>query len=135
MLSGQNFRMYRGNSQLINVALSHEDGTPYDPGLGAQIKWRLTKNAHSSDEDSLISKSLGNGINQISGGVAIVIDAQDSDIAPGIYYHEMKVWDSGDVATAFIGHALVRSTVRMGDSLVPLSREVTLSGDAPTVSS
>ncbi len=129
----QNFKMYRGNSQVIRVDLTTADGSPYDPLVGAVLRWRLAKSPYATEVESLIKKYLNDGITGATGYVQIALEPTDTeDLQPGLYYHELKVWDGDDVATAMVGHAVIRPSISMGDTMQPSHVDIVLTGTAPT---
>src|SRR6267154_1853527 len=113
----QNVKVYRANSASISVAVTHADGTPYDPTLNAQFRYRVAMTSHADDSEAMVQKSLGAGIVSITGGVAITINPEDSDFDPGVYYHELQVIDGVDKSTAMTGAFVVKKAVRMGDTI------------------
>lgn len=128
----QNVKVYRGNSAAISVAVTQADGTEYDPTLGVQFRYRVALTSHADDNESLVRKSLGLGISSITGGVTIVLNPEDTDFDPGVYYHELKVWDSGDVSTALVGAFVIKKSMGMGDKVAPTQGNLKLSGTVPT---
>ena len=127
----QNFKIYRGNSATLSVAVTQADGSPYDPTLNAIIRWRLAKTSSSDEVDALARKSLVSGITLAPGGVNIVLDPVDTDYPPGVYYHELKIEDAGDVATSMTGFVIIKPSVSMGDNVTPTKLDIKLSGTAP----
>lgn len=129
----QNLRLYRGDSHVLHVALTNADGTPYDSTIpGIVMRYRITQNP---DDDTLsnVRKSLGDGITVVAGtGVDITLDAADTDLRPGLYYHELKVWDGVDPATVMVGYVVIRPAARMGEEAIPPSADLALSTVAPT---
>ena len=128
----QNFKVYRANSLLLSVPLTMADGSPYDPSIDVEMRWRLSRTSHSPEEEAVSRKELGNGITKVAGGVEIALDPEDTDFEPGVYYHELKIWDTGDVDSAMTGFAIIRSSIGMGSTLNPLTKQIRLSGTAPT---
>ncbi len=112
----QNFKVYRGDTHILHVDLTQADGSPFDATAGATLKWRLTRNP-ADEDDAVVRKELGSGIEAVeTGGVDITLSGTDTDLPPGLYYHELKVWDSGDVATAMTGFGVVMISARMVSS-------------------
>jgi hypothetical protein len=131
-VTNQNFKVFRGNTHSLDIALTQADGTPYDPTLNAVLRWRLTTSAHAKEEDAIIRKSTGNGIT-VAGNVAtIVLATEDTDIDPGLYYHELRVWEGADIMTTMIGNAVVRRAVQMGDNVAPAAKQAIIERKVPT---
>ncbi len=130
-VTNQNFKVYRGDTWILHVDLTEADGSPYDPTLEAVIRWRLATSPHATEAEALVRKSLGDGIAVVEGGVDIILESGDTDQKPGLYYHELKVWDEGDVATAMTGNMVVRRAVPMGDIARPVATNLGLRGDLP----
>lgn len=129
----QNVRVYRGNSVSLTVGITQADGTAYDPSLEAQFRYRMAKTSHASDAETLIRKSLGDGIENVEGGVRITVDAAETNLEPGIYYHELRVGDVGDVFTVMVGAFIIKQALQMGDRFAPLKGDIQLSGSVPTI--
>jgi hypothetical protein len=129
-IANQNFQMYRGDSHLLQIELFQADGSPYDPTLGAKLKWYMTRSPADAD-DAAVRKSLGSGITGFPGMVEILLDPGDTDQPVGLYYHELKVWDQADVATAMTGFAVIKAGARMGDNITSLKADLVLSRTAP----
>lgn len=128
----QNVKVFRGNTASLVVPITQADGTEYDPTLGAQFRYRVALTSHANDSESLVRKSLGNGITSTpQGTVTILLNAEDTDFDPGIYYHELKVWDGVDVSTAFVGVFVVKKAVGMGDRVIPLQGNVAIDRKVP----
>ena len=84
----QDFSMFVGESKTIFIALSNEDGSPFDPA-GNDFQWRLAKTAHS---DPLITKRLGSGLVLVDGGIDVLLASEDTaDLRPELYYHELQI--------------------------------------------
>jgi hypothetical protein len=128
----QNFKVYRANSLLLSVPLTMADGSPYDPSIDVEMKWRLTRTSASPEEEALSRKEIGSGITKVTGGIEIALNPEDTDFEPGIYYHELKIWDTGDVDSSMTGFAIIRSSAQMGSNLSPTTKQIRLSGTAPT---
>lgn len=127
----QNVKVYRANSATISIAVTQADGTPYDPTLNAQFRYRVALTSHADDSEAMVQKSLGAGIVSITGGVAITINPEDSDFDPGIYYHELQVIDGVDKSTAMIGAFVVKKAVRMGDTIHVLQGNLVIDRKVP----
>lgn len=130
----QNAKIYRGDSAQIVVAVTQADGTPYDPTIGALLRYRMAKTSHATDNESLVRKSsaASDGITSTPlGAVTIVLNPENTDFEPGVYYHELKIWDGVDVATAMTGAFIIRRAIPMGDRIAPTGN-IKLSAVAPT---
>ncbi len=131
-VTNQNFKVFRGDTHMLQVTLTQVDGSPYDPTLGAVIRWRLATSPHAAEEDALVRKSLGDGITVVGNAASIVLAAEDTDMPAGLYYHELKVWEGTDVATMMTGYAVIRRAVQMGDGPSPISGQAVLDRKIPT---
>ena len=132
-ITNQNIKLYRGDTAQVAVTLTQADGSPFDPSINAVLKWRLTDNAHSSEDEAHVRKELGEGITLAAGGVInILLTAADTDLDPGLYYHELKIFDEGDVATAMTGFLVVRHALQLGS--LPVPSQMALTTTAPVVS-
>lgn len=128
----QNFKCYAGNSHVIHVALTQADGSPFDPTIGATLRWRMTQFPWD-DTKSVVQKEWGNGIASASdGGINITMSSTDMDLKPGLYYHELKVWDGDDVNTALVGYIVIKPSAQMNDHPSPSAAELTASTTGPT---
>jgi hypothetical protein len=86
-VSNQNFSMHVGETKTVFVALTNEDGTPFETA-GTTMEWWLAKSSHS---DKIMQKKLGEGLRLSPGGVCIVLASADTyDLRPELYYHELK---------------------------------------------
>lgn len=134
-IRNQTVKVNRGDTVTLFVALTNADGTQFDPSATAVFKWRLARTSHTSEDKSMVRKSIGNGLTVVSApikGVNIVLAAQDTDFFPGLYYHELKVFDGGDVTTAMTGTFIIKRVLMMGDLVVPPQQNLVLSPVAPT---
>jgi hypothetical protein len=134
----QNIKVNRGDTVTIFVALTHADGTPFDPTDNVVIKWRMMPNWHTDYDDAVIRKDLGGGIALVGGstpGINIELHSDDTKyLIPGLFYHELKVWDDDDVATAMTGTFIIRKSVVMNKAIViALKGEMVLSPKSPAV--
>jgi hypothetical protein len=115
-IANQDVEIHRGDSALLEISLTDANGDPYVPQAGDSVIYRVAANSHIRQEDCLIEKDLDNGISVVNGIVAVALSPIDTNIRPRSYYHELKVIDGPDVATAMIGnfeirHALVSSEI------------------------
>lgn len=132
----QTIKIYRGDTASRFIALTHADGTPYDPSINVTFKWQVARNAHTPDDRVLIRKEIGNGITTGVGGVTIELNAANTNLVPGLYYHELKVFDAEDVSTAMTGVFIIRQSLGMAVDfqLAPADRQLALMGELPNVS-
>lgn len=133
-IRNQTVKINRGDTALLFVALTQADGTPYDPTVNAVIKWRLSRTSHTSEDRALVRKYLGNGITNVAApikGVNIALAAEDTDFFPGLYYHELKIWDNNDVMTAMTGTFIIKRVIGMGDRISPKG-ELAIDRKVPT---
>lgn len=54
--------LYVGSSDSISFTLSDSNGDPFVLPLNGDIEWRLAKTAHAIESETLIRKSLNDGI-------------------------------------------------------------------------
>lgn len=136
-LRNQDVKINRGDTALLFVALTNADGTPFDPTANAVMKWRMVDTSHDLDIDAHIRKDLGSGITVVTSpvkGANIALSKEDTNLPPGIYYHELKVWDANDVITTTSGAFIIRRAVVMvkENYVSPPAQNLNLSSDAPT---
>lgn len=134
-IQNQTVKVNRGDTVLLFVALTQADGTPFDPTINAVMRWRLSRTSHTPEDKSLVRKSIGDGIEVVTSpvkGCNITLEAGDTDFFPGLYYHELKVWDVGDVTTAMTGTFIIRRVLAMGETYAPAKRDLVISPVAPT---
>jgi len=111
-VTNQNFRIFRGNDAVIGVELTKEDGRPYPNPLpdGVTMKWQMTRDLSRDFADPVISKDTSSGITSVDGGIEIELTEADSDLPPGLYYHQLSVYDASDPdadSTAMTGFCVV----------------------------
>jgi hypothetical protein len=113
-ITNQNVKIYRGNNAQLKVTLTTAEGDEYAPSPGDEVKYRLTRNAHSPEEESFISKELDAGIT-IAGGIATIeLSPTETDLDPGIYYHELKIVDPPlEKSTGMVGTVVIKPSLRM----------------------
>lgn len=131
-IRNQNVKLYRANSALLSVAVTQADGSPYDPTLGAQFRYRVALTSHADDSEAMVQKHFGAGIASITGGVAITLNPEDTDFDPGVYYHELQVTDGTDKSTAMVGAFVIKKAVRMGDTIHTLQGNLVIDRKLPT---
>jgi hypothetical protein len=112
--TNQDFRVYAGDSAVLDVTLSTADGTPLQLDDTVHLKWLMTR--YPQDESkAVIVKTLGDGIEKVDAGVAISLVNNDTAGLPfGAYRHELKIWNGPDTNTAMVGTAVIMKCVRMG---------------------
>lgn len=135
-IRNQDVKVNRGDTALLFVALTNADGTPFDPTANAVIKWRMVDTSHDLDIDAHIRKDLGSGIMVVTTpvkGVNIELSKEETNLPPGIYYHELKVWDANDVTTTTSGAFIIRKAVVMvkENYASPPAENLHISSDAP----
>jgi hypothetical protein len=90
------FSIYDGDSLLIDVTITDEQGAALDIS-GAVFRWRLVGASQS------VAKSTDNGItitNAQQGGVEIRLEPADTSGLSGVFQHELEMTDSqGNVST------------------------------------
>lgn len=132
-IRNQTVKVNRGDTALLFVALTQADGTPFDPTINAVIKWRLARTSHTSEDMAMVRKSLSSGIATVTSpikGVNITLKAEDTDFFPGLYYHELKVWDV-DVFTAMTGTFIIKRVIGMGDLISPARNDLVIDRKIP----
>jgi hypothetical protein len=97
----------------LEISLTDANGDPFVLTAGGTLKYRVAPTAHSGEEETLIRKELGAGVELFDGVAEINLLSEDTAINPGDYYHELKIFDLGDVATALTGNFKVRQALSM----------------------
>lgn len=110
--TNQNFKVYRGDNALLTIALTQADGSEFETPLNAVLKWRMALNWHSPEDETLVSKSLGAGLEVVEGGVSVELAADDTDFQPGLYHHELRIFDGDDIAMAMVGTMVIKNAIR-----------------------
>lgn len=136
-IRNQDIKVNRGDSYTIFIALTQADGTPFDPTINAVMKWRMVDTSHDLDVDAWIRKDLGSGITIVTSpvkGVNIALSKEDTNLPPGIYYHELKVWDVNDTTTTTSGAFIIRRAVIMvrENYASPAAKDFNLTPVSPT---
>jgi hypothetical protein len=114
-IPNQNAIVYRANTAQLLITLTMADGTPYNPAIDAEIKYRIARNWHTPEADALVSKSnaVGEGIT-VAGQIATIeLSATDTDLEPGLYHHELKIIKAPDISTSMTGTVVVRKAMKM----------------------
>lgn len=118
-ISNQNVKIYRGNNAQLKVTLTTADGDAYTPAPGDEVKYRLSRNSHSPEDEAFVTKELNAGITILAGVATIELSQTDTDLEPGLYYHEVKVVDPPlERTTAMVGTVVIKSSLNM-DLIVP----------------
>lgn len=131
-ITNQNATIYRGDSAILPVTLTAEDGGPFDPAMATSIKYRLSRTWHSPEEEALVVKEFGNGISAITGGVQVELSKVDTNLEPGFYYHELKVQQNADRATMMVGTVIIKKALRMTPSNQVELLAAGITNDSPT---
>jgi hypothetical protein len=131
-VTNQNAVIYRGNTAILQVTLTDSDGDPYAPGGGAVVRYRISRNWYDMEEAALVVKGLGTGITILAGVATIDITAEETELEPGLYYHELKITDGPDVSTSMVGTVIVKKSLTMVPTQVQL-QALTLSTGAPVL--
>lgn len=106
-------RMYRGDTQLLDVVVVDEAGAAVDIS-GSDIRFTAKRKPSDPDLDAIITKTLGSGIDLVGGGLAgecqVTIDPVDTD---SLTKQTTLTWDlqlvdgGGAVKTAAFGRLMV----------------------------
>src|SRR5882757_8710725 len=112
-ITNQDIDIYRGDSALVEISLTDANGDPFALTAGGTIKYRIANTSHASEDETLIRKELGKGVDLFEGVASIYLISEDTDLMPQSYYHELKIYDQGDVATAMTGNFLIRQALKM----------------------
>lgn len=114
----QNFTLYRGDSKTLIIQCRDATGAVFDL-TDSTIKWWLARNPYSVGEDVLIAKSsaANDGIiirvPATSGVIEVALNERDTDLEPGLFYHELKTFLNDAIATSMRGTVYVRDTLNM----------------------
>lgn len=116
-ITNQDVEIFRGDSALLQVTLTDVNGALLVLSAGGTIKYRMSDNSHSGDDRVHIRKELGNGILLVNGVASVALLSEETDLSPDLYYHELKVYDGGDVATAMTGSFNIRQALRLPQTM------------------
>lgn len=130
-ITNQDVKVYRRDTAQLNVTLRTADGSLYAPTINAQIKYRIARNSHTPEADSLVSKSLNNGLTVLNSIATIELSEADTDLEPGLYHHELKIVDGLDRSTAMTGIVKIKQSLDM-DTNIPL-QAANFSNSGPTI--
>lgn len=117
--TNQNIRVYRGDTATLTIAVTQADGQPLDPGTNPTVEWRMARNWHSPEAEVLVRKEPGEGMTLATGLVEIALETADTDHPPGLYYHELKIWDADEAATSMTGVVVIKPAMRMVEEPTP----------------
>lgn len=127
---------YRADSKLVKVTITVPDGTAWDPSIpGIDLEFRVATSANAFAKN-LISKRLGDGITLTPTGAEILLSAADTDLRPGSYFVELKIFDlpgGNDACTVSVGVLKIRPSLRMRWLAQPTTAQAGLRAGAPTV--
>lgn len=105
--------MFTGETKRLHVQVFDREGNPFDLSDIAQIQWEMQRDL-TTDSGADLHKELGSGItiiNAVEGRFRIEILPADTTSMAGQYYHEGRIYDAlGNVATIFVGHAVLTKT-------------------------
>lgn len=115
-MADQNFSMYAGDTKRIEVTVVDAAGDAVDITDFTSIRWKMAKTVKAT---AVLEKSLGDGIEIISGGSGrfdVTLETGDTEsLRPGTYYHEAEVADPVAspevVATVMTGTAEILPTL------------------------
>lgn len=132
--TNQDVSLHRGDTHTLVFTLTNALGEPYDPTVpGVEVRWRLLRSASDNDARALVVKDLSAGITAVPGEATVELAAEDTDWVPGIYAHELKVFDGEETFTAAQGVLWIRPSARMGTGEEPILLSASLTGGTPTV--
>jgi hypothetical protein len=112
-ITNQDVDVYRGDSAELEITLTDVNGNPFVLPAGGTIKYRVAPTAHSSEDETLIRKELGVGIDLNTGVATVSLLSEDTELIPDSYYQELKIYDGTDIATAMTGNFQVRQALSM----------------------
>jgi hypothetical protein len=105
-ITGQNETFYRDTDHSKQVKVYDADGLLYGSVAGFTVTWKVTRGA--DDPVAVFTKTQAAGIaldTPQAGWLEITIDRADIDIAPGAYYHELRISD-GSVEDVYLSGGL-----------------------------
>lgn len=114
----QDVKIHRGDTRKLFVELNNQDGSDYTPPAGVDIQYRMSRQSQDIDTEALVEKALGTGITLVAGGVDIALVSADTNFPPGIYYHELKIYDGSDIHTTMVGHFHIMPALPMDNPQV-----------------
>lgn len=107
----------RGDDKTRNITVTTPDGTPVDLSEAQQITFTAKRRMTDSDDDAVIRKSLGDGIevdDETSNvaHIAFVPDDTNDLTVPRLLVFDLEVIDAeGKVATILIGYLRITPDV------------------------
>jgi hypothetical protein len=102
----QNFQIFRGESKELVV-----DTTGYDLTSATDIEWWMATSAFA--DVAMARKDLVSGISLSGAQLTIELDQADTDFAPDLYYHELKVTSPTGMQVIMIGNVVIRMSLEM----------------------
>ena len=134
--TNQTIQIYRGDTAAVSITLTHADGSPYDPVVEDAVpEWRMARTAFSPADEALVQKVVGAGLDLPPAGggvVTLTLTRADTDFEPGVYYHELKVFDGDDVYTFLTGAFVIKQALQMGSkALRPATGTMALTASGP----
>ena len=127
-IANQDVEIYRGDSALLAINLTDANGQPFSLGVGGTIKYRMADTSHANEDTTHIRKELGNGVTLVAGVASVAILPEETDLSPDLYYHELKIYDAGDVSTAMTGNFKIRQALQL-PQVVQVQVKLSLSGN------
>lgn len=109
----QNIKVWRGDTKSLVIPVTNDAGAAYDM-VGATAHYWMGYSARQTDVILFKHSGVGGTLTIATNNVTIPLTAADTDMRPGIYYHELKVTKAGVVATAMTGAFVVRAAQRLG---------------------
>lgn len=106
-------RLFRGERAVITATLYGSDGAAEDV-TGWALSFVVRPRVREGNE-AVITKTVGHGVTlttPASGVVTVETDADDNDLAPGVYDYTLARTDSGsEVVYAYGAYVILRNTV------------------------
>lgn len=81
-VNGNEIRVSRGNTAILNVSIENPDGSAYEPLDGDNILFSLKKRI--TDTEFLLQKPVTNG--------QLVFDDEELNLHPGKYIYDLKAY-------------------------------------------
>ena len=106
----QRVDIYQGESHIIEYEVTTPDGLPKDLRLYT-AEFRLVLDG---TEDLLVSKSLGDGIEYLNAEVGLLevtLSPEDTELSPGRYQRELRLWTAGNAHTADAGPVMIADSL------------------------
>lgn len=95
----QNFDFYAGDSKIVRITVTDENGDPVPLDTITAADWRLSREPGGP---ALISKAHGSGVtvtNPAGGVVQVVLQPADTAGREGFYAHELVITDDVNQVT------------------------------------